>query len=138
MSLQEFLLEAHGGWRYLVILATVGVMLFFAYALATKNTKEKQESTALKIWAGIMDMQLLLGLVLLIYYFIEGLHRAQLIGHWTLGIVAVFIAHIPTIYRRLNGKPNAQTRRIMGLVLPILAFLTIYFGLAAIERGLFG
>ena len=136
--MQDFLLEGHSGWRYLVILATIITALYFVYALATKNTKAKQEALVMRVWAIVLDIQLLLGLLLLVSYVIDDRYYGQLTGHWTLGIVAVFIAHIPAIFKRLNGEPSAQIRRMMGVALPIASFAVIIFGLAAIDRGLFG
>ncbi|NJL93758.1 MAG: hypothetical protein HC915_08500 [Anaerolineae bacterium] len=60
----DFLHEFHSGWRYLVILATGLVFIFFAFALITRGTKAKQERIAMAAWAGIVDMQILLGLLL--------------------------------------------------------------------------
>lgn len=138
MSFIEFMLEAHSGWRYLVILATFLVVLFFVYALATRNTKERQEKIALSAWAGIVDMQLVLGLIVLVYFLGDGRHYGQLVGHYTTGFIMVFVAHIPALYKRLNGEPSAQVRRIMGVVLPIVAFLLVWIGISAINRPLFG
>ncbi len=137
----EFLFEAHSGWRWLVILATVLLAVFFAYALLTKKTSAPAETRALKIWAGVMDMQLLIGLLLAGAYILEideGYSwYSALIGHLTLGILAVAAAHTPSIYSRLNGDPTPEVRRIMGLALPVLVFITMWLGVAAIERSLF-
>lgn len=134
----DLLLNAHSGWRYLVIFATLGMILFFAFALVTRQMRAEIEKRALLIWAIVLDIQLLLGLLLLIGYIIDGKHYGALVGHWMLGIVTVFLAHVPAVYRRLNGEPPAMIRRGMGLGLPILAFITIYLGLTAIDRVLFG
>ncbi|MFP4321571.1 MAG: hypothetical protein ACLFTK_03885 [Anaerolineales bacterium] len=137
----DFLYEAHSGWRWILILGTVALAVFFAYALVTRQTTAPQETRALKLWAGIMDMQLLLG-VLLAGVYILGLDEGRswysaLIGHLTLGILAVVAAHTPAIYSRLNGDPTPQVRRIMGLALPVIVFITMWLGVAAIDRSLF-
>jgi hypothetical protein len=133
----DFLREAHSGWRYLVILATLLVALYFIFALVSKRTAAKQERIVLAAWAGVVDMQLLLGLILLVYYLVDGRYYAQLTGHWLLGFVTVFIAHIPTLYKRLNGQPSDTVRRAMGVGLPLVAFASVYFGVLALGYGLF-
>jgi len=135
----DFLLNAHSGWRFLVLLVTLGVALFFAYALATQRTSAKNESTALKIWAGVVDMQFLLGLLLLISkYALDGVeYWSKLTGHWVLGVVLVLLVHVPTLYRRLNGEPNAQTRRWMGLGLPVVGLVLAALTILAIQNSLF-
>lgn len=134
----DFVLNFHSGWRNLVIIATVFVALFFIYALITKNTKEKQERIALSAWAGIIDVQMTLGIVLLVIYVFDNRYYGQLTGHWTLGIISALLAHVPTIYKRLNGAPSAQVRRIMGVALPIIVTITIVLGISAIDRPFFG
>lgn len=138
--MEDFLFNFHAGWRNIVVLATILVLLFFVFALVTKNTQAKQERIALAAWAGVIDVQLALGIVLLVLYTLDDRYYGQLTGHWTLGVIAAFLAHVPAIYKRLNGEPNEQTRRLMGVGLPIAVFATVYFGLSALPSapGLFG
>jgi hypothetical protein len=136
--MRDILLDIHSGWRNIVILATIIVFLFFVYALATKRFTAKQETTALKIWTGVVDLQFLLGILLLIVTVIDDRYYDKLTGHWIVALIAVTVAHVPAIYKRLNGEPKAQTRRIMGAVLPIIAIVLIIVALSAIDRPIFG
>lgn len=136
----DFILNFHSGWRYLVILGTVLVAVYFLYALVSKSTKERTDSTILKAWAGLVDIQLTLGIILLALYVLEvdnTSYYGKLTGHWVLGVIAAVVAHGPTIYKRLNGEPNTQTRRMLGLVLPIVVIVLVILGVSAIDRGLF-
>lgn len=136
----DFIFNFHSGWRYLVIASTVLVALFFLYALATRQTSERQETLAMKIWSGVLDIQVTLGIILLLLYVFEVDNTAyydKLTGHWVLGLVAAVVGHGAAIYERINGKLNPQTRRILGLVLPIAVFVIIFLGISAIDRGLF-
>lgn len=136
----DFIFNFHSGWRYLVILSTLLVALFFLYALATRQTSEKQENLALRIWGGLLDVQVTLGIILLVLYLLEVDNTAyydKLTGHWVLGLVAGFVGHGAVFYKRLNGEPSTQTRRILGLALPIAVFVIVFLGISAIDRGLF-
>lgn len=136
--MEDFILQAHSGWRYVVIVATFGVALFFAYTLLAKPAAHKRERIALAAWGGVLDIQLTLGLILLALYVLDDKYYGALMGHWTMGIMAALVGHVPAFYKRLNGEPTTTARRVMGLVLPILVFLLVLGGLAAIEQPLFG
>jgi hypothetical protein len=132
-----FVYQFHSGWRYLVIAITLIVPIFFLLTFVLNNIPPRAERSAMAIWAGFVDVQLLLGIVLLVLYLIDGAFEGQQIGHVVLGILTAVVAHGGTIYRRLNGEPNEQMRRILGIALPILAMLLIFGGVASIERGMF-
>lgn len=134
----DFLQEFHSGWRYVVIAFTVFLILFFIFALLRKNTRAKLETTLLKVWIGIVDLQILLGILLLGAYLIDGVELGgEIMGHIVLMLLASTAAHGMAIYQRFNGEPTEQTRRILGVVLPILTMILIYLGVSAIGRGLF-
>lgn len=135
----NFFLQLHSGWRYVVVLVTILLALYFLYALISKNTKAKQETTFLKIWTGVVDLQITLGVVLLVAHLIDNSkwYYDSFTGHWTTMVIAGAVAHVPAIFKRLNGEPSSQTRRIMGLALPIIFIIIIMVGLQAINLGIF-
>ena len=136
--MRDILLDIHSGWRNIVILMTLLVLFFFVYALASKRTTAKRETLALRIWTGVVDVQLTLGIVLLAVTLIDDRYYDDLTGHWILGIITAIVAHVPAIYKQLNGEPHALARRIMGVALPIIAIVTIIVGISAINRPIFG
>jgi uncharacterized membrane protein SirB2 len=136
--MRDIFLDIHSGWRYIVILATILLFFFFVYAMASKRTTAKQETNALRIWTGVVDVQLLLGIILLIITIIDGGYHGELTGHWIVALIAVTVAHVPAIYQRLNGEPHAQTRRIMGVVLPVIVIVLIAVAISAIDRPFLG
>lgn len=135
----DFVYNLHSGWRYLVIAATIFVAVYFLYALTTKNTTARQETSTLRFWTIIVDTQVLLGIILILLYIFDDNYSvySELHGHWTTMIIAMLVVHVPAFYRRFNGEPTVQARRIMGLVLPLVLFALVWMGLAAIDRGLF-
>lgn len=135
----DFIFNFHSGWRYVVILATVLVAVYFLYALVTKATSENQEKVVLKWWGRFFDIQVTLGIILLLFYVLtdDYDYYGKLTGHWVMGLLASMVATSPTIYRWLNGEPSTQTRRMMGVILPIVVFIIIFLGISAIDRGMF-
>jgi hypothetical protein len=134
----DFFLGLHSGWRYVVILLTVLLGLYFLYALRTAKTTAQQEKRALQLWGMVIDVQATLGILLLVSYLVDDRYYNQLTGHWITALIAVVLAHTPAIYQRLNGEPPAQIRRIMGLALPILFMVLVIVALSAIKRPLLG
>lgn len=133
----NFFLQFHSGWRFLVFLVTLLTILFFAYALATKSTSAKRETTFLKMWAGVVDMQVTLGIILAALFIIDGRWYGALMGHVVMGMLIMVVGHIPAIYQRLNGEPSAQVRRIMGVALPIAVIVLAIIGILSIRDGVF-
>jgi heme A synthase len=134
----DFLLDLHSGWRYVVILMTVLLGLYFLYALRTARTTAQQEKRVLQFWGMVVDLQATLGILLLVSYLLDDRYYNHLTGHWITALIAVLLAHTPAIYQRLNGEPTTQLRRMMGCALPILFLVLVVVALSAIERPLVG
>lgn len=131
----EIIEGLHSGWRFVVILATLLLFGYFVYALVTKPTPEKRESTFLKAWAGIIDTQILIGIILAIAHIIDGSFEGQFMGHIIIMLVVMVVGHGLTIYTRVQGTPNPQTLRLLGVGLPITAMVLIIVGLLALGEG---
>lgn len=135
----EFLQEFHSGWRYLVLLATLLAILYFAYSLFARSTSAAQDYRAYRIWVGIVDVQILLGILLLLAHLLDNSdwYYDRFTGHWTVMLLALLPAHGMTIYKRLNGEPTPQMRRTLGLVLPIIVLVLMVAGISALGIGVF-
>ncbi|NJL93757.1 MAG: hypothetical protein HC915_08495 [Anaerolineae bacterium] len=53
-------------------------------------------------------------------------------------LFAIVVVHAPAIYRRLNGQPSTEVRRIMGVVLPVVLMILVLIGTQSLGIGLFG
>lgn len=134
----DFLLEAHSGWRYVVLLAMILMVLFYAYEYFTRTTLSQEKQVDL-IFATSIHIQILLGILLLIAYFLDDLFQSRQIGH-----VVVMLILLPlTIFysrwvRRFEAVDDIGRRRLLGLLTPIAAFVIVLIGLAAIQVSLVG
>ena len=62
------LLQAHSGFRYLVLLAGIIVILYAAYGLATKRKYGTRMRVLSGVFTGIVDLTAVLGLLVVIFY----------------------------------------------------------------------
>lgn len=123
------LFHAHSGLRYLVLLAGVIAIVYFLAGLATKKPAGKPARILGSIYVGLVDLQVLLGLVLLMmrpFY-------PRLWGHLAMMVLAAVVAHVLLVINRKRAQPN--------FVLPLLgvgvSLLLIVGGIFAIRPSLF-
>ena len=122
------LFKAHSGLRYLVLVMGLVALAYFVYGFATKRPVDKKVRILGSSFAGMLDTQILLGLVLL------GAgwpFRPMLWGHLTLMLLAAVLAHVLLVINRKRPQP--------GFLLPLIAvggaLLLIVGGILAIGRG---
>ncbi len=85
------LLHAHSGFRYLVLLTGIIVIVYAAYGLATKSQYGKRMRILSGIFTGVVDLTVLLGLLVVI--FTDNFYP-QLTGHIMMMVLAVVTAHV--------------------------------------------
>lgn len=121
------LFHAHSGLRYLVLLAAVLLVGYAGYGLATKRPFDKAGRILGAAFVGLLDLQVLLGLVLVA----TGVFYPALVGHIACMLGAVAASHVTLAKNRRAAKP--------GWVLPLAgvagALVLIVLGILAIGRG---
>jgi len=127
----NLLFKAHSGLRYLVLLVGLAALAYFAYGLATRRPVDKKVRILGSSFAGLLDTQILLGIVLL------GAgwpFQPMLWGHLTLMLLAAVLAHVLLVVNRKRPQP--------GFLLPLIAvggaLLLIIGGILSIGRGVLG
>jgi heme A synthase len=127
----RMLFYAHSGLRYLVLLMGLVAVAYFAYGLATKRPVDKSIRIIGSSFVGLLDLQVLLGIVLLgsgwPFY-------PALWGHLAMMLLAAALAHVMMVLNRRRPNP--------GYLLPLIgvagALLLILGGILAIGRSLVG
>jgi len=133
----DFLYEAHAGWRYLAYLALLVAFVFFAFLLITRSERTKYERVVGIVFAVVIDIQITLGIILLIIQLLDGIFRSRTIGHVVIMLLVLPIIHAYSFYARRNPD-KLRNQRIIGMVAPVLAVVLIIGGLMAIDASLFG
>jgi hypothetical protein len=115
------LFAAHSGLRYLVLLAGLVAVVFFAVGLARKQPVTRGVRVMGAVFSGLMDLQVLLGLILVAM----GRYYPALIGHIVMMVLAVVVVHVLLVVNRKRAQP--------GYALPLAA---VVLGLALICGGI--
>ena len=119
---------AHSGLRYLVLLMGLIAVAYFAFGLATKRPVDKSVRIIGSSFAGLLDTQVLLGIILLgagwPFY-------PALWGHLVMMVAAAVLAHVMLVVNRKRANP--------GYLLPLIgvggALLLVLGGIMAIGRS---
>jgi cbb3-type cytochrome oxidase subunit 3 len=123
------LFAAHSGLRYLVLLAGLVAVVYFALGLAQKRPYTRAVRTVGAIFSGLMDLQILLGLILVLM----GRYYPQLIGHIVLMVLAAVVVHVLLAKNRKRAQP--------GYALPlagvVLGLVLLAAGILAIRPSIF-
>lgn len=99
------LFHIHSGLRYLVLLMGLIALGYFAYGLATKRPVDRSVRIIGSSFAGLLDTQVLLGILLVgtgwPFY-------PKLWGHLSLMLLAAAFAHVLLVVNRRRAQPGWQ------------------------------
>lgn len=123
------LFHAHSGLRYLVLLAGVVVLAWFVVGAVRGRPFDRPPGIALAVLIGLVDLQVVLGLVL---YF-GGRTAPGIIGHLALMLCAAAALHVTSVLRRRRPQSGGFGVTLAGVA---LAMVLIVAGILAIGRSL--
>lgn len=128
----RMLFFAHSGVRYLVLLAGLVALGYFAYAVVTKRSNERLSRTLGAVFVGLLDLQILLGIALVAL----GLYYPALMGHLFMMIAAAVVGHAALALARSADPPERRNALRLGGV--VVSLTLIVAGILAIGRAVFG
>lgn len=115
----ELLFHAHSGLRYLVLLAGAVAVVWFAWGWLARRVFDGAASIVMRIFVGLVDLQVLLGAVLLL----AGRRPPGIAGHTVLMVAAAVVAHAGSITNRRREEP-----RFVGPLLGVILAMTLIVG----------
>lgn len=125
------LFHAHSGLRYLVLLAGLVALVFFAFSLATKRPWSKGARVLGSVFTGLLDLQIVLGILLVL---MGGNWYPAMWGHVVMMVVAAAAAHVLFAKNRRRPEPG----HALPLVAIVVATVCVVGGIFAIGRSPFG
>lgn len=126
------LLEAHSGFRYLVLLLGIVVIAYAAYGMATDRPYDKRMRIIASSFTISLDLTLLLGLGNLF----TRTFYPQLGGHIVMMVLAVTVAHIVSVVMR--RRPLEERTYAPHLVSAVIVLTIVVFGVMAIGEPIVG
>lgn len=124
--------HAHSGLRYLVLLAGIVALLVMAMGAFGRRPFGKPSRIALAAFGGLLDLQILLGIAMVVM----GCFYGALMGHLLMMLLAAGALHGTSVYARKQA--DAKKAHTVGLVGVVLALVLIAGGIGAIKRSPFG
>ena len=130
--MSSFLLNAHSGLRYLILLGGVLTILYASYGVVTGRAYDKTMRILASSFVGTMHLQILLGLALLF----SGMFQPALTGHIFMMLFAAAAAQIPvSVMRRRPEELKSYMPHGLGA---LAALGMIAVGILAIGRPIVG
>ncbi|HVO41710.1 MAG TPA: hypothetical protein VMT34_03760 [Aggregatilineales bacterium] len=124
MDIGNFVLNLHSLVRWLVILISLVTMLWFALTWVRRVHNETTDRVLMNTFTGLIDLQVLLGLILLIGDGIgSGTWPAYRIEHGVTMFIAAVVAHSSRMWRKKESRVRARNNFLtIVAVLVIVAF----------------
>ncbi len=126
------LLDAHSGFRYLVLLLGIAVIGYAAYGMATGRPYDNRMRILASSFTASLDLTLLAGLAVVL----TGTFYPQLAGHIVMMVLAVAVAHIVSVVVR--KRPLEERTYAPHLVSALVVLGLVVFGIMAIGRPIVG
>ncbi|MCB0711261.1 MAG: hypothetical protein KDD67_02905 [Ignavibacteriae bacterium] len=126
MDLYKILVEAHSGMRWLVLLMFIVTMVKLLVTWLGKKEFGKGDNALLRATIGFIDIQLLLGLSLLLYFILNAGGLASYhYEHAGINAIAIIFAHIAGKGKDKPGPIRARNAFIFLFVSAALVGLAI-------------
>ena len=126
------LLNAHSGFRYLVLLMGLIVIGYAAFGMATNRPYDKTMRILASSFTGVLDLTVLLGLA----HLFTSTFYPQLGGHIAMMVLAVAVAHIVSVVVR--KRPLEQRTYAPHLVSTLIVLGLVSAGILSIGRSIVG
>lgn len=123
------LITIHGEVRWLVVLAAVVVIIKFLIGWLGKRNYASVDRTLLTVLTILLDINVLLGLVILLF---GGGFTGPRLEHATTMILAAIAAHMTAIWRK-SSDSSLKYRNQLFMVL--LAVVLVIFGVIRLRGG---
>ncbi|MDX9992768.1 MAG: hypothetical protein RBS68_12085 [Anaerolineales bacterium] len=125
-----FLLTLHSIIRWLVILVAIAAVIKLAIGLLQKQEYDKLTGGLVSAFSGLMDTQLLLGLIFFLWNGMAGAgYPRQRWEHLLIMLVAAVVAHLPSIWK----KAETQKRLRNSLAAVLGALLLVLVGVSLLQ-----
>jgi hypothetical protein len=132
----SFLFAVHSWLRWLIVALAVVAIIRFLLVWMGKSEPGAMDRGLMSGFVGMLDLQMLLGIVLLIWLGTAGTGwPRERIEHGTTMLIAVVLAHVFSAKSK-NAPGQLRARNYLLLLLGVL--LLIVVGVMRLDQGWFG
>jgi hypothetical protein len=126
------LLQAHSGFRYLVLLFGLIVVAYAAFGVLTQRPYDSRMRVLSAAFTGVVDLTVLLGFANLF----AGTFYPQLGGHIVMMVLAALVGHV--VHGVVKRRPQEQKTYMPHLVGTLVVLGMVVAGIMAIGRPIVG
>ncbi len=128
MDLFHILLTIHSIVRWIAVVVAIAAVVWFLMVWLGGRRNEKADRGLMSGFTGMLDLQVLLGILLIITG--GGLSQPR-IEHAVTMILAVIVAHLPMRWRK--AEPSIRARN--NLIAIVVALALIFVGVSRLPGG---
>jgi hypothetical protein len=122
----DILFRIHSDTRWLVVLVGVVALVKFLIGWLGKGKFQKFDRILTSAFSGLVDLQVLLGLVFLIWSGLAGVgFPRQRLEHAFIMIIAAVVAHLPSRWKSLGDTKRFRNSFLAVLGVGVLIFLGV-------------
>lgn len=125
-----FILSLHGELRWIIAVVAVVALVKFAIGWFSKSSFERFDRILLAATTGLLDLNLLLGLILLVG--LGGGFPRHRVEHALTMLVAVLVMHSSVRWRK-TGSSAVKFRN--GFVTVLVAIILVFVGVTRLRSG---
>ncbi|MAT39176.1 MAG: hypothetical protein CL946_06200 [Ectothiorhodospiraceae bacterium] len=124
--------HAHSGLRWLVLLAGIAAIVVLILITVQKRDFKKADNIVLKVFTGLYDLQVLLGIIYLIVWISMGIGLVHYhYEHVLTMLVAAVLFHYPAVWK----KREPAVRAPKTLLMYAIGFALVIFGIFRLPTG---
>lgn len=116
-------LMIHSLWRWVVVVVALVALVKFALGWLQKKNPDALDRRLLMAFTTVIDIQVLLGIILVVLQAMNGILGMSSIEHAVTMIVAAVVAHLSAIWRK--REDNTMLRNSFLIVLATLAIIIV-------------
>jgi hypothetical protein len=135
MTIEQIFRFLHSWNRWLLVAVALITLLYFARGWLTSRPWTKNAQALLTGFSSLVDLQWLLGLILLISFgSMTGLGIRHYWEHLTIQTIAVVVAHLHVRWRKQTLEDKSRYQR--GFLLVIGVLVLIFVGIMVLPAGI--
>ncbi len=127
--MENFIFQAHSGFRWLVTLATVLVFIYLLVQALRNRPYTQQTHQMVTVWSSLFGIQWLLGIILFVVK--SNFENRYQWEHATIMTVGLFVAHIHMMLK----KKDTQTRYYGTIASIVVALVLVIVGVNVLPQG---
>ena len=130
----NFLFMLHSHFRWLLVIVLLIALIKFLFGWLAKSNYSKLDSAIFKIFSGFVDLQVLLGLIYLIWSGLAGMGFPRFrLEHSFLMIIAAVLPHLAIRWK--DATDSIRYRN--GFLIILIIALLIFVGVVMLPGGIY-